>query len=127
MVEVSPIYMYTVHVHVKRKLHKIYIHRCMYIISLVTQPPKTHTKKGSGNIVYELSQTLECSMTNQIALFAINVQSAQFIMKILLRTCRTRVWHHNYGGACVHKGSVVTSSMQKTSNQSSDHFSTIFK
>ena len=39
--------------------------------SLVTQPPKTHVKKGSGNIVYnELSQrnsiiayvdTLECN------------------------------------------------------------------
>ena len=41
------------------------------ISSLVTQPPKTHVKKGSGNIVYnELSQrnsiiayidTLECN------------------------------------------------------------------
>ena len=88
----------------------------------MTQPPETHTKKG--NIVYELSQTLECSMTNHIALFAINVQSAQFIMEILLR--RTHVWRHNYGGVCVHKGSVVTSSMQKTLSQSSDHFSTIF-
>ena len=45
--------------------------------SLVTQPPKTHTKKGSGNIVYnELSQILECGAINQIAPFAIDVQSA---------------------------------------------------
>ena len=51
--------------------------------SLVTQPPKTaHMKKGSGIIVYnEQSQTLECGATNQIAPFAINVQSAQFIIK----------------------------------------------
>ena len=39
--------------------------------SLVTQPPKTHTKKGSGNIVYnELSKT-QGGATNQIAPFAI--------------------------------------------------------
>ena len=62
---------------VKRLAHKL-------APSLVTQPPKTHAKKGSGNIVYnELSQTLECGMTNQIAPFAINAQSAQFIMNII--------------------------------------------
>ena len=83
--------------------------------SLMTQPPKTHAKKGSGNIVYEVSQTLECGATNQIA---INVQSAQFIMKIIFTK------NAPYGGARVQKGSIIaTSSMQKTSSQSSDHLS----
>ena len=51
--------------------------------SLMTQPPKTHVKKGSGNIVYnDQSQTLECGTINQISSFAINAQSAQFIIKI---------------------------------------------
>ena len=78
----------------------------------MTQPPKTHAKKGSGNIVYnELSQTLECGMINQIAPFAINAQSAQFIMKIIFTKNNTRV----------QKGSMATSSGQKTSSQSSDH------
>ena len=62
--------------------------------SLVTQPPKTHVKKGSDIIVYnELSQTLECGATNQIAPFAINAQSAQFIMKIILTKNATRMCH----------------------------------
>ena len=66
----------------------------------MTQPPKTHAKKGSGNIVHnELSQTLECGATNQITPFAIiNAQSAQFIMKIIFTKCRSNV---PYGGARV--------------------------
>ena len=44
-------------------------------------------KKGSGNIVYELSQTLDCGATNQITLFAINAQSAQFIIKFFYEEC----------------------------------------
>ena len=61
----------------------------------MTQLPKTHTKKGSGNIVYnELSQTLECGATNQIPPFAINAQSAQFINE----ECRSNM---PYGGTCV--------------------------
>ena len=69
--------------------------------SLVTQPPKTHMKRGSGNIVYnEQSQTLECGTTNQIAPFAINAQSTQFIMKIIFTKSHSNV---PCGGARVRK------------------------
>ena len=62
--------------------------------SLVTQPPKTHVKKGFGNIVCnELTQTLECGATNQIASFAINMQSAQFIMKIIFTKNAAQMCH----------------------------------
>ena len=38
----------------------------------MTQPPLTHVKKRSDNIVYEgLSQAQECGVTNQISPFAI--------------------------------------------------------
>ena len=104
-----------------------------------------HAKKGSGNIVYnELSQTLECGATNQIALFAINMQSAQFIMNINFTKNVARICHQGlaihylseimysprcrmHGGARVHKGSMATSSGQKTSSQSSDHLSMILE
>ena len=62
--------------------------------SLMIQPPKMHTKKGSGSIVYnELSQTLEYSETNQIVPFAINAQSAQFIVIIFMKNAaQMHVW-----------------------------------
>ena len=98
--------------------------------SLMTQPPKTHTKKGSGNIVYnELSQTLECGATNQIAPFAIDVQSAQFIMKIIFTKNAARMCHNvvAFMSRTCQKGSKATLSEQKASSQSSDHLSMILE
>ena len=52
---------------------------------------KMLAKKGSGNIVCnKLFQTLDCDATNQITPFAINMQNAQFIMKIFTKNA-TRV------------------------------------
>ena len=60
---------------------------------VMTQPLKTHMKKGSGNIVYnELSQILECGATNQIAPFGINAQSAQFIINAARMPRRVLWW-----------------------------------
>ena len=90
------------------------LHVVMYLVSWPS--PLKRTRKG-GLVTSELSQTLECGATNQIAPFAINAQSAQFIMKIIFTKDAP------YGGARVQKGSIATSSVQKTSSLSSDHLS----
>ena len=95
----------------------------------MTQPPKTHVKKGSGNIVYnKLSQTLECGTTNQITLFAINAHSAQFIMKIIFTKIAARMCHMvALVSRTCQKGSMANFSGQKTWSQSGDHLSVILE